>query len=156
MWAGQGAQGRVLVNVGHESFVFTTGLALELRDSCVVGTAAAAGIPSFAGPMLSLMVRTSCDARGWSRQESVGAGSGCDGPGSEAGGPCCSPEPLVAAVVETSSRLEMSVGTSAMGGKQAALRIGRRRRGGHPRWVPRVGLFSPTPQGNHLGKVIGA
>ena len=97
---GAGGSGGVLVNGGSESPVFTTGLSLELKGSCVVGTAAAARIPSFAGPMLSLMVRTSCDdERGWSRHEGVGTSSGCDGPEVEAGDPCCSPKPLVAVVL---------------------------------------------------------
>ena len=100
------------------SSVFTTGLSLELRGSCVVSTAAATRIPSFAGPMLSLVMRASCDERGWSHQEGVGADSGCDGPGGEAVECCCRPEPLIAVVVETSYRLEMPVGLSAMVGKQ--------------------------------------
>ena len=119
-WGVGGARGkgRILLNGGRESSVFTTGLSLELRGSCVVSTAATARIPSFVGPMVSLMVRTSCDERGWSRQEGVGVGSGYDGPDVEAGGPCGSPEPLVAVVVETSSRSAMSVGALAMAGKQ--------------------------------------
>ena len=54
--------------------VFTAGLSLEPRGSSAVSTTTAARIPSFARLMLSLMVRTSCDERGWSRQVGVGAG----------------------------------------------------------------------------------
>ena len=109
----------------RESSVFTTGLPLVLRGSYAVNTAAAAGIPSFAGPMPSKMVRTSCDERGWSRQKGVGAGSGCDGPEIEAGGPRCIPEPLVAAVVGM-YRFIASAGKLAMAGNHgAAHRKGR-------------------------------
>ena len=64
------------------------------------------------------MVRASSDERGWRRQEGFEAGSRCNGPGVEAVEVCCSPEPLIVVVVETSSRLAMSVGVSAMVGKQ--------------------------------------
>ena len=77
---GSGGSGCVLVDGGRESSAFTTGLPLELQNSCVVDTAAAVRIPSFADPMLSLMVRTSCDDRRRGRREGVGAGSGSDGP----------------------------------------------------------------------------
>ena len=115
---GAGGSGRVLVNNGRESSVITAGLPLELRDSCVVSTTVAVWIPSFAGPTLPPMVRASCDERGWRRQEGFEAGSRCDGPGVEAVEVCCSPEPLIVVVVETSSRLAMSVGVSAMVGKR--------------------------------------
>ena len=115
---GQGESGRVLVNNGREPSVVTAGLSLELRDSCGVSTTAAVRIPSFAGPMLSPVVRASCDECGWSRQEGFEAGSRCDDPEVEAVESCCSPEPLIAVVAETSSRLAMSVGVSAMVGKQ--------------------------------------
>ena len=114
---GAGGSGHVLVDDGRESFV-TTGLSLELRDSCGVSTTAAVRIPSFAGTMLSPVVRASCDERGWSRQEGFEAGSRCDGPGVAAVESCCSPEPVIAVVVETSSRLAMPAGVSAMVGKQ--------------------------------------
>ena len=80
---GAGGSGRVLVDDGRESSVVTAGLSLELRDSCGVSTSttAAVRIPSFAGPMLSPVVRASCDERGWSRQEGFEAGSRCDGRG---------------------------------------------------------------------------
>ena len=115
---GAGGSGHVLVDVGRESSVVTTGLSLELRGSCVVSSTAAARIPSFSCPMLSPVVHASCDERGWSRQEEFEAGSRCGGPGVEAVKSCCRPEPLIAVVVETSSSLAMSVGVSAMVGKQ--------------------------------------
>ena len=62
-------------------------------------------------------MRVSCNERGWSRQEGFKAGSRCDGPGVETIESCCSPEPLIAIVVETSFRLAKSVGVSAMVGK---------------------------------------
>ena len=83
----------------RESSVVTAGLSLELRDSCGVSTTAAVRIPSFAGTMLSPVVRASCDERGWSRQEGFEAGSRCDGPGVEAVEACCTPEPLIVVVV---------------------------------------------------------
>lgn len=69
---GAGGSGCILVDGGRESFFFTTELSLELRDSCVVNTAAVARISSFAGPMLSLAVRTSCDERGWTARRVSG------------------------------------------------------------------------------------
>ena len=77
------------------------------------GTTVAVWIPSFAGPVLPPVVRASCNERGWRRQEGFEAGSRCDGPGVEAAEVCCSPEPLIVVVVETSSRLAISVGVSA-------------------------------------------
>ena len=94
------------------------GLCLELRGSRVFSTAVAAKIPSLTGAMLSLVRSASCDEHGWSRQDGVEAGSGCDGPGGEAVESCCRPEPLGTVVAETSSRIAVSVGVSAMVGKQ--------------------------------------
>lgn len=115
---GTGGSRRVLVDDGCESSVFTTGLSLELRGSCAVNTAVAARIPSFAGPSLPLVVRTSCDERRWSRRDGVEAVSGCDGPVIEAGGSRFRPEPLITVVVEKSSRLAIPIGPSAIFGKQ--------------------------------------
>ena len=61
---GAGGSGHVLVDGGRESSVFMTGRSLKLRGRCVVSTAAAARIPSLAGPMRSLVRRASCDERG--------------------------------------------------------------------------------------------
>ena len=115
-------------NGGSESPIFTTGLPLKLRGSYVVSSAATATIPSFADPILSLMERTSCDESRWSRQEGVAAGSVCDGREVETGGPCCSPEPLVAVVllstpseVEPEDRGEGSVLLQELARKAACL-----------------------------------
>jgi len=69
-------------------------------------------------PIIRGSSATAYGARVWRRQEGFEAGSRCDGPGVEAVEVCCSPEPLIVVVVETSSRLAMSVGVSAMVGKQ--------------------------------------
>ena len=62
---------------------------------CSQHVAAASGIPSFAGPRLSLLRRASCDERRSSRQVRVKADSGCDGPVGVAVVLCREPEPLM-------------------------------------------------------------
>ena len=116
----------VLLDGGRESFVFMTGLSLELRGSGVVSTMAAAGIPSVTVPKLSILRRASWDERGWSRHDEVEAGSGCDGPVGGAAVLCTEPDSLVPIVVEGSVDNRKY-----------------RSRGEHPGRARRVGLLSP-------------
>ena len=62
---------------------------------CGQHVVAASGIPSFAGPRLSLLRRASWDERRWSRQDGVNADSGFDGPVGVAAVLCREPEPLM-------------------------------------------------------------
>lgn len=82
------------------------------------------------------------------------AGSGVDGPAGEAVVLCREPEPLVAAVVDTSGRLLTSAEKSAMVGKsqRCSSKIKLRRRE-YPGKALHLGLLPPTHQGNHSDKV---
>ena len=62
---------------------------------CGQHAVAVSGIPSFAGPRLSLLRRASWDERRWSRQDGVNADSGFDGPVGVAAVLCRGPEPLM-------------------------------------------------------------
>ena len=55
----------------------------------------ASGIPSVAGPRLSLLRRASWDERRWGRQDGGKADSGCDGPVGGTTVLCREPEPLM-------------------------------------------------------------
>ena len=73
-----------------------TGLSLEAQGQlCGQHIVAASGIPSFAGPRLSLLMRASWDERRWSRQDGVKADSGFDGPVGVAAVLFREPEPLM-------------------------------------------------------------
>ena len=62
---------------------------------CDLNGVASSGIPSFAGPTLSLLRRGSWDERRWSRQYGVKADSGFDAPVGVAAVLCREPEPLM-------------------------------------------------------------
>ena len=62
---------------------------------CGQHVVAASGIPSFAGPRLSLVRRASWDERRWNRQDEVKADSGFDGAVGVAAVLCREPEPLM-------------------------------------------------------------
>ena len=92
----------------------------------------ASGIPSFAGPTLSLLRSASWDERQWSRQDGVKADSGFDGPVGFAAVLCREPEPLMPFFVKSSVAHRKC-----------------RRRVEHPGRTRRVRLLSLTNQGNH-------
>ncbi len=142
---GAGGSGHVLVDDGRESSVCKTGLSLELRGSRAVNTVAAAGISSNADPMLSLTRRASWDEREWSRRN---GGSGGDGP---VGKPvtCCKPEPLVAAVVEISSRLAKSRDSAIVGKERSSSRE-------DVEWSIPVGLDVLASSRPHLKAITGS
>ena len=92
---GQGAPGMSWLTVVTSLRLHDGTVPRAQGQLCGQHVVAASGIPSFAGPRLSLLRRASRDERRWSHQDGVKADSGIDGPVGVAAELCREPEPLM-------------------------------------------------------------